>query len=68
MPLNKQILTEDIKALLNTTKDNVNEVGSIDSYAKGLADIIDTYVKTALVTVTGTSVTGGAVTGTGTIS
>lgn len=68
MPLNKQILTEDIKALLNTTKDHLNQQDSINNYAESLANVIDSYVKTALVTVTGTSVSGGAVTGTGTIS
>lgn len=68
MPLNKPKLESDIKTLLNSTKDNVNEQNAIDNYARELATIIDAYVRSGLVTVTGTSATGGAVTGTGTIS
>lgn len=69
MALNKTVLKQELKALQQDMK--TREDDSMEHYAEQLATIIDSYVKTALVstTVTGTCPTGPiAGTGTGTLS
>ena len=68
MPLNKQNLKTSIKELLDESKDNDNQEDSIENYATKLADIIDEYVRTGLVSVTGTTASGVAVSATGSIT
>ena len=68
MALSREILKTEIKTLLDELKDDLNQVDAIDKYAEQLSSAIDTYIKSATVTVTGTSVSGGPVTGTGIIS
>ncbi|MFZ4545918.1 MAG: hypothetical protein ACOYN4_00705 [Bacteroidales bacterium] len=76
MPLNKAALKSGIKNLILNIAENE---GSYDDFANGLGDLIDTYVKTGLVTVAlgiPVATTGSAAaqtgattaTGTGTIS
>ena len=76
MPLNKAALKSGIKNLIQNIAENE---GSYDDFANGLGDLIDTYVKTGLVTVAlgiPVATTGSAAaqtgattaTGTGTIS
>lgn len=76
MPLNKAALKTGIQALAQNIAENE---GSYADFADGLADLIDTYVKTGTVTVaagiavatTGTAAAQTGVTtapGTGTIS
>lgn len=48
MPLNKAALKSGIKNLIQNIAENE---GSYDDFANGLGDLIDTYVKTGLVTV-----------------
>ena len=62
MPLVKATLQAELASILSNT-DN-----TADSAAQKIADAIDAYIKSATVTVTGTSATGGPVTGTGIIS
>jgi len=68
MALVKQTLKTEIKNILNGLKDKTDQAQAIDEFADKLATAIDNYIKTAEVntTITGTSATGGAVTGTGT--
>jgi len=72
MPLNKTGLKSDIDTLLNALLAFDNSSGqtqtdAIDKFKNDLADAIDTYVKTAKVTVPGTGLVapsgGGPVTG-----
>lgn len=76
MALNKAALKSGIKNLIQNIAENE---GSYDDFANGLGDLIDTYVKTGLVTVAlgiPVATTGSAAaqtgattaTGTGTIS
>ncbi|MEW5675609.1 hypothetical protein ABGT15_04795 [Flavobacterium enshiense] len=70
MPLNKAGLESAIKAVLTAEKAKTSG-SSIDSLASGLANAIDTFVKTGLVSVNVTttgSASAQAGTGTGTIS
>lgn len=62
MPLVKPTLKAQLVAIFNDTNNTV------DSAAQKIADAVDAYIKSATVTVTGTSATGGPVTGTGIIS
>ena len=68
MALVKQTLKTEIKSILNSLKTETDQAQAIDEFADRLATAIDNYIKTATVntTVTGSSVSGGAVTGTGT--
>lgn len=68
MALVKQTLKTEIKSILNSLKTETDQAQAIDEFADRLATAIDNYIKTATVntTVTGSSATGGAVTGTGT--
>ena len=68
MALVKQTLKTDIKSILNSLKTKTDQAQAIDEFADRLATAIDNYIKTATVntTVTGSSASGGAVTGTGT--
>jgi hypothetical protein len=68
MPLVQETLKTEIKSLLNSLKSEINQEQAIDKFANDLTQAIDAYIKTATVTVTGTSQSGGPVTGTGTIS
>jgi hypothetical protein len=72
MPLVKPVLAAAIEAALAKQAAKVNKGDDPKVAAKELAsDIataVDSYIKTALVTVTGVSATGGPVTGTGIIS
>jgi len=67
MALNKNTLKTEIKGILNSLKDKTDQAQAIDEFADKLATAVDNYLRTATVntTVTGTSATGGAVTGTG---
>ena len=62
MPLVKATLQAELASILSNTNNTA------DSAAQKIADAIDAYIKSATVTVTGTSATGGPVTGTGIIS
>ncbi len=68
MALVKQTLKTEIKNILNSLKTKTDQAQAIDEFADRLATAIDNYIKTATVntTVTGTSASGGPVTGTGT--
>ena len=68
MALVKQTLKTEIKSILNSLKTETDQAQAIDEFADRLATAIDNYIKTATVntTVTGSSASGGAVTGTGT--
>jgi hypothetical protein len=59
MPLNKAQLTNNLKALL---ADTVQQEGSIDQFAAGLADIIDGYIKSASIFATPADITVAAIT------
>ena len=67
MALVKQTLKTEIKSILNSLKTETDQAQAIDEFADRLATAIDNYIKTATVntTVTGSSATGGPVTGTG---
>lgn len=67
MPLVKTTLESGILALLQKMKQETDPVKAEQDFAKDLATLIDTYIKTGTVTTTviGTS-PGGPVTGTGT--
>ncbi len=69
MPLpTEEILTQEIKSFVDSQKKIKSDESPEDSFANGLAKIILNTIKKAQVdvTVTGTSATGGPVTGTGT--
>ena len=68
MALVKQTLKTEIKSILNSLKNKTDQAQAIDEFADRLATAIDNYIKTATVntTVTGSSASGGPVTGTGT--
>lgn len=71
MALNKVQLKSGIELLLTSLQDATDKKAAMDELAQGLADLIDSYIKTG--TVTGTTASactaGGAVgTCTGTIS
>ncbi|TSE05677.1 hypothetical protein [Aquimarina algiphila] len=67
MALVTALLKKDIKGILNDLKNDTDQEAAIEKYADQLSRAIETYVKSATVIVTGTSVSGGAVTGTGQI-
>lgn len=67
MPLLKDTLKQDIKTMLTDLRDELDQDESIEKYATAITNAIDTYIKSATVIVTGTSISGGAVTGTGKI-
>lgn len=75
MPLNKTVLRSDIDTLLNALLEFEGGSGqeqsdAIDKFKTDLSDAIDTFVKSATVTVPGTGLVapsgGGPVTGTST--
>lgn len=69
MPLNKAALKAAIKAAFDSQSDiDVDPATARDQQAEAIADAIHNYVTEGDVqtTVTGTSVSGGPVTGTGT--
>lgn len=58
MPLVKSILKNDIKEILNEMKDfEGSQEQSIEIYSTKLSDAIDKYIKSGLVTTTGSSTT-----------
>lgn len=67
MPLVKATLEQNIKTMLIDLRDDLDQGEAIDKYAAMMANAVDTYIRSATVVVTGTSISGGAVTGTGTI-
>lgn len=62
MPLVKATLQAELASILSNTNNTAQQA------AEKIADAVDAYIKSATVTVTGTSATGGPVTGTGIIS
>lgn len=62
MALVKATLEQQLTAIFSNTKNTSEQC------AKQIADAVDAYIKSATVTVTGTSATGGPVTGVGVIS
>jgi hypothetical protein len=69
MPLNKTELAADIKAALDAESDkDVDPAEARERQSTALANAIDKYIKAGTVqtTLTGTSATGGPITGTGT--
>ncbi len=68
MALVKSKLKAQIKSLLNELKTEEDQDASIEKFADRLSACIDEYIKSATVntSVVGSSVSGGAVTGTGT--
>ena len=62
MPLVKATLQAELASILSNTDNTAQQT------AEKIATAIDAYIKSATVTVTGTSATGGLVTGTGIIS
>ncbi len=62
MPLVKSTLQAELTAIFSDTSNTAQQA------ATKIADAVDAYIKTATVVVTGTSATGGPVTGTGTIT
>lgn len=65
MALVTEHLKQDIKRVLNNLKNDTDQDNAIEKYADQLSKAIEIYVKSANIIVTGTSVSGGAVTGTG---
>lgn len=68
MPLNKTLLAEEIEAAFNAESDkDVNPAEARKRQSVAIANAFDKYLKagTVQVTVTGSSATGGPVTGTG---
>lgn len=62
MPLVKTTLQAQLVAIFSDQNNTAQQA------AAKIADAVDAYIKSATVTVTGTSATGGPVTGTGVIS
>ena len=62
MPLVKATLQAELASILSNTDNTAQQA------AEKIATAIDAYIKSATVTVTGTSATGGSVTGTGILS
>lgn len=62
MPLVKATLQAELASILSNTDNTAQQA------AEKIATAVDAYIKSATVTVTGTSETGGPVTGTGIIS
>ena len=62
MPLVKATLQAELASILSNTDNTAQQA------AEKIATAIDAYIKSATVTVTGASATGGPVTGTGIIS
>lgn len=67
MALIKETLKQPIKAMLYQLRDELDQDASIEKYASLMTDAVDAYIRSATVVVIGTSVNGGAVTGTGSI-
>ncbi|MFU8843478.1 MAG: hypothetical protein ACNA7V_06675 [Bacteroidales bacterium] len=61
MPLNKTQLKNGLKNLLTQT---VEQEGSIDDFADGLAGLVDQYVKTATIFATPADITAAAISNT----
>lgn len=61
MALVRTILKQEIKSILNDLKDDKNQPDAIEKYAERLSLAIDNYIKSG--DVTGTSVSGGPITG-----
>jgi hypothetical protein len=62
MPLVKATLQAELASILSNTDNTAQQA------AEKIATAIDAYIKSATVTVTGTSATGGPVTGVGVIT
>jgi len=62
MPLVKATLQAQLVDIFNDKSNTAQQA------AEKIANAVDAYIKSATVTVTGTSVSGGAVTGTGVIT
>ena len=62
MPLVKATLQAELASILSNTDNTAQQA------AEKIADAVDAYIKSATVTVTGTSATGGPVTGMGVIT
>ncbi|MBW7838457.1 MAG: hypothetical protein H3C36_02210 [Chitinophagaceae bacterium] len=61
MALNKGILKNDIRGILNDLKTETDQEAAIEKFASMLSDAIDDYIKSAQVV--GTDSTGGPITG-----
>lgn len=67
MPLVKETLKQEIKALATEMTKETDQEAALEKYATRLADIIDSYIKSATVTVqAGQAVQTVPTTGTGT--
>lgn len=54
MSLNKELLKTDLRSLYDSTlSSNGNEADSKEAFISGLADAIDSYIKTANITYSG---------------
>ncbi len=67
MALNKQNLINDLKTFLNRNVKQEDREKSITDFATGLADIIDSYVRSQTITVAGIVTAGSPATQTQTI-
>ncbi len=65
--LSKIILTNDLKAFLNRNVKQEDKEQSINDFASGLADIIDSYIRSQTIIVTGIVTAGSAITQTQTL-
>ncbi len=65
--LSKIILTNDLKAFLNRNVKQEDKEQSINDFASGLADIIDSYIRSQTITVTGIVTAGSPATQTQTL-
>ena len=62
MALNKGTLKADIKSLLTSNAESEDKTQSLEYFSSGLADIIDGYVKSQTITVSGVVTVGSAAT------